>query len=1111
MKIRSRFKKSYRLVLATLFSSVIIGCGGGSGDKNDQFRLNQSTVQFSAVETDYRPLSKSVTGSVIDVNQNVYIFVDASNTRLLDDAYVSMSGTSGTLTFEPTSPSNLTVGSHSETVRVSVCFDASCQSHLSGSPANISVMYDVSADPLLFDSDDDGVPDVDDVFPNNANESFDADNDGLGDNEDPDADNDGVVDEEDALPRDATESLDTDLDGIGNNGDTDDDNDGVSDSEDVFPLDGAEWSDFDGDALGDNTDTDDDNDTYLDDVDAFPFNGLEWADNDGDGEGDNADLNDDNDFLDDENDPFPYDPSAPGVLVSVSSGVAITNTESRFILSGSQISENDNFYVNGQEATINILSPTLVELITTPTDSGELEIAIRHDDVSYKSSVSVTVVDPVYFPYSIVSRGGSVSKAYYDATRQAVYYQNNASSQLTQLRYTTGGGWDDTSIAIADLRSFSLNHNNNLLVAMTSDELVEIEMDDLYIVNSDIVSAGWNTVLSDGEFDVFGRLTIVTDYQGSGSTSILSVDMDTFESESIASLYNSAIASSSDGSFILLGENGLSPVQPLVEYQAVEALLQPVGVTASYSSASIDATGNRILVNNTNLYDREFGIIAQLNAPTWIPASDLSHDGNFIIAADFDGGLHYFDVSDSRNELVTPAYSSTLDESVGTARKIVISDDQLTVFVFAENKTVVVPVWQLMENSLGSSEVCPAAGCGDVNVAEGVPLPGGEVTPPPADQEPSPAAHVSPVYAALGETIEVLITGSGFVPASVVQFDDVLAENIRYISDEVLTARVPATLATGDYIVTVDGHQGNAPVFSIIEQQSITDNYWALSGYFNELLYVAEQNILIGADSSNNNLVRIDLSNNSITTQSVINLSDVTWCQEDGNLYAATGNAVHHYDIDTLDFVDEVLFVTVDRLECVAENKLLLTSENQWEYFQLLDIEASSLLSSSEFAGYPSGSLYSPTVDGVSRRGDVVIFGESGISSPDRAVFNPYNLSYALLPNSGSFTTSSWSADGDIGIINNVSIVNDSLSELADVTDLDLGYPTASAVTPSGNYVYAVIDSTIYRISVSDAGLSVVDTYEITEGIGFVRRVTTSLDGKTVFAAGANGIIAVNM
>ena len=86
------------------------------------------------------------------------------------------------------------------------------------------------------DSDGDGVPDSQDAFPNDASESLDTDNDGIGNVADLDDDNDGTPDAYDAFPLDLAEQLDTDSDGVGNNRDTDDDNDGVLDVADLDPL-----------------------------------------------------------------------------------------------------------------------------------------------------------------------------------------------------------------------------------------------------------------------------------------------------------------------------------------------------------------------------------------------------------------------------------------------------------------------------------------------------------------------------------------------------------------------------------------------------------------------------------------------------------------------------------------------------------------------------------------------------------------------------------------------------------------------------------------------------------------------------------------------------------
>lgn len=162
---------------------------------------------------------------------------------------------------------------------------------------------------LVRDSDGDGLPDPQDLFPADATETSDFDRDGIGDNSDLDDDNDGVPDAQDAFPRDASETLDSDGDGIGNNADSDDDNDGVPDHLDAFPLDPTESSDIDGDGIGDNTDPDRDGDGYGNDEDAFPNDRNEWLDFDGDGIGNNADSDNDNDGVPDSMDAFPFDPS----------------------------------------------------------------------------------------------------------------------------------------------------------------------------------------------------------------------------------------------------------------------------------------------------------------------------------------------------------------------------------------------------------------------------------------------------------------------------------------------------------------------------------------------------------------------------------------------------------------------------------------------------------------------------------------------------------------------------------------------------------------------------------------------------------------------------------
>ena len=197
----------------------------------------------------------------------------------------------------------------------------------------------------VVDSDGDGVGDNSDAFPRNAKEKADSDGDGVGDNSDAfpndpkesaDSDGDGVGDNGDAFPRDATEVADSDGDGVGDNSDAfpanvneskDSDGDGIGDNSDKFPKDSTEWVDSDGDGVGDNKDAfptnkkeskDSDGDGIGDNSDAFPNDATETADSDGDGVGDNKDAfpnnakekaDSDGDGVGDNSDKFPKDPT----------------------------------------------------------------------------------------------------------------------------------------------------------------------------------------------------------------------------------------------------------------------------------------------------------------------------------------------------------------------------------------------------------------------------------------------------------------------------------------------------------------------------------------------------------------------------------------------------------------------------------------------------------------------------------------------------------------------------------------------------------------------------------------------------------------------------------
>jgi len=117
---------------------------------------------------------------------------------------------------------------------------------------------------------------IQDLFPNDPNESSDFDRDGIGDNADTDDDNDGFADDIDAFPNNPLEWLDTDGDLIGNNSDPDIDNDGYSNFDEEFfgtdPLDSSSFPpDLDSDFVPDAIDADIDGDNIPNEFDNAPL------------------------------------------------------------------------------------------------------------------------------------------------------------------------------------------------------------------------------------------------------------------------------------------------------------------------------------------------------------------------------------------------------------------------------------------------------------------------------------------------------------------------------------------------------------------------------------------------------------------------------------------------------------------------------------------------------------------------------------------------------------------------------------------------------------------------------------------------------------------------
>lgn len=170
-------------------------------------------------------------------------------------------------------PTNVTIGHHEYHFKCIFMEEEPPDYDGGAIPSHPILRSDIFSDfqVLERDSDNDGVPDSLDRFPNDSNESSDRDFDGIGDNSD-------------IFPDQSHEWIDSDIDGIGDNSDE-------------FPHNPAEWNDIDKDGVGDNED-------------AFPFDVSASIDTDSDGHPDrwNEGMSSGNSTMDLSLDEYPYDP-----------------------------------------------------------------------------------------------------------------------------------------------------------------------------------------------------------------------------------------------------------------------------------------------------------------------------------------------------------------------------------------------------------------------------------------------------------------------------------------------------------------------------------------------------------------------------------------------------------------------------------------------------------------------------------------------------------------------------------------------------------------------------------------------------------------------------------
>lgn len=134
-----------RADVALLSASLVLlsGCGGDGlgGADTPVFSTSVSEVFFGTPLGGAQPSDKTITGTVSNYSGTLYLYVVHTTNGLSGVGFPVMQGNGGTSSITPKHPTAIGQGAYFDTITISACSDASCNTHLSGSPKTIPVTY----------------------------------------------------------------------------------------------------------------------------------------------------------------------------------------------------------------------------------------------------------------------------------------------------------------------------------------------------------------------------------------------------------------------------------------------------------------------------------------------------------------------------------------------------------------------------------------------------------------------------------------------------------------------------------------------------------------------------------------------------------------------------------------------------------------------------------------------------------------------------------------------------------------------------------------------------------------------------------------------------------
>lgn len=319
----------------------------------------------------------------------------------------------------------------------------------------------------------------------------------------------------------------------------------------------------------------------------------------------------------------------------------------------------------------------------------------------------LVVLDPPTMPRATISVSGVRSRLLYDAERQSLYAVNRNDQQLERYRFD-GSSWSVLApVVIPELTDASLTPDGRALVVATQNALGELPLDadapsvSNFVANPDSFCGGYFDELSMGND---GKALVIFDLaQCSGFSQSYLYDTTehslTENPYPAAYFYNGTAAASADGRWVFAGSNGISPAEAVTRFDTLDWSISNAPVSFNLSAVSVSADASRVILQDTKVYDRDFGlsgVVPPGGAAVASPDSNTAvvfRDGTEpeVDVYDLNGDLEPGAVFPLQGSVALDSAPSGEPGNLATIRLAVTPDDR-TVFVSGDRTIEVVPL-----------------------------------------------------------------------------------------------------------------------------------------------------------------------------------------------------------------------------------------------------------------------------------------------------------------------------------------------------------------------------------------------------------------------------------